>query len=273
MPILQPSQNQIIAPGTDILLHGTAFDSDPDFGKPPGVGSVTYQIDGGPAQPLAHSSHTSGFSTFVNYSQFIGTLANGNHVITVTTNFTLNTKPFDTIEDSVTVDIIAANFANLTGTCTAKSAFTLSSPATIVLTFSPPSVVIQSFPQITFPTSSFAGASLAVTVSLLSPGPGGNYDASTGIITIPGVVFNINATITVSTPIGDFTQSASGTFTTTLTTERTTSSEVPPVFTDNGQRLQAGGQVLLVGDGKYSSPIFGMTDGGIALAGIIAPHP
>jgi hypothetical protein len=209
----------------------------------------------------------------VSYNQFIGTIANGNHVITVTTNFTLGTKPFDTIEDSVTVNIIAATVTNFTGTCTAKSAFTLSNPATIVLAFSPPSVVIQSFPPITFPTSSFAGASLAVTVSLLSPGPGGNYDASTGIITIPGVVFNINAVITIPTPIGNVTQSASGTFTTTLTTEQTNSSEVPPVFTDNGQRLQAGGQVLLVGDAMYSSPIFGMTDGGIALAGVIAPHP
>jgi hypothetical protein len=273
MPIFQPSQNQIIAPGTDILLSGTAFDSDPDFGKPPVVGSVTFQVDGGPAQPLAHSSHTSGFSTFVNYGQFIGTLANGNHVITVTTKFTLNTKPFDEIEDSVTVHVAAATVANLTGTCTAKSAFTLSSPATLVLAFFPPSVAIQSFPPITFPTSSFGGASLAVTASLLSPGPGGNYDASTGIITIPGVVFNINATITVPLPIGSYTQSASGTFTTTLTTEHTTSSEVPPVFTDNGQRLQAGGQVLLVGDGIYSTPIFGMTDGSIAVAGVIAPHP
>ena len=96
MPILQPSQNQIIASGTDILLFGNAL-SDPDFGKPPGVGSVTFQIDGGPAQPLAHQVSKSELTTFVTYNQFIGSLANGNHVITVTTNFTLD-KKVDTIE-------------------------------------------------------------------------------------------------------------------------------------------------------------------------------
>jgi hypothetical protein len=213
----------------------------------------------------------SGTTTFVTYNQFIGTLANGNHVITVTTNFTLGTKPFDTVEDSVTVNIIAATV--LTADCTFKSALAFESPATIVLAFSPPSVAIESFPQITFPASSFAGGSLAVTMSLLSPGPGGNFDASTGIIKIPGVVFNINAMLSVSTPGGNFNQSASETLSIDLTTEHTRSGEFLGGFDDDGARLHDGDLVILVGDGRYSNPIFGLIDGGVSFLGRFAPPP
>jgi hypothetical protein len=242
---------------------------DPETHTWPKLLDITFQIDDGPAQPLAHTSTRSGPALTVMYQQFIGALADGKHKISVTADFSFNTD-----ESSVTLTVGAPpTISNLTATCTAKSAFTLSSLETIVLSFSPPSVVIQSFPTIIFPTASFAGASLDVTMSLNNPGPGGNFEAASGIITIPGVVFNIDATISIPTPFGTQTRSASGTLTTTLTTEGTGTLDFPTVFSDNGERLQAGGQVLLVGDGLYSTPIFGMTDGGISLTGFISPHP
>ena len=102
MPIITPQENQIIAPGTDIQLSGGAVDADPETRRPPRVVSVTYQVDGGSAQPLAHTATVSGPATHVTYDQSIGALGAGNHVIAVTVEFSL-----DTTEDSVTLTVAA----------------------------------------------------------------------------------------------------------------------------------------------------------------------
>jgi hypothetical protein len=110
---------------------------------------VNYQIDGGREQPLAYSRTVSPkFVTHVTYNQIIGALANGIHTIAVTTVFSTG----DTVADSVTVKVgIPPTIANLTGTCFLKSGSSLPlSAETMVLAFSPPSVVIQRFSPVTF---------------------------------------------------------------------------------------------------------------------------
>ena len=179
----------------------------------------------------------------------------------------------------VTVDVgegVTNTF--LTGTCTAKSALTLSAPDTVGLQFTTPATVaITSFPEIVFPTVAFtAGITLDVTMSLGTSLPvTGTFDSTTGEISIPGVVLNVSATITapLPPPLNPITETATGTLTVKLTTEMAASPETLPVFADTGERMQSAGQVRLIGDGAYSRPIFAMTDGAIALTGTISPLP
>ncbi len=266
--IVSPTQNEKVAPGT-LVVFGIV-----NCG---GAGSpaVTVQLDQEtPVQatvnPCELIPHT--MQRIASYrATVIVPGGAGQHVITAT----LGGRD----KATVTVDVgegVTNTF--LTGTCTAKSALTLSATSTVGLQFTTPATVaITSFPEIIFPTVSFAaGITLDVTMSLGASLPiTGTFDSTTGEISIPGVVLNVSATITASLPppLNPITETAAGTLTVTLTTESAASPETPPVFADNGERMQSTGQVRLIGDGAYSSPIFGMTDGAIALTGNIAPLP
>jgi hypothetical protein len=106
MPIITPEQNQNFAPGTAIQLSGTAADADPNPEgppRPPRVISVTYQVDGGTVQPLSHTATFSGSATHVVYDQDIGALGSGDHVLTVTVEFSI-----DTTVDSVPITVATA---------------------------------------------------------------------------------------------------------------------------------------------------------------------
>jgi hypothetical protein len=191
-------------------------------------------------------------------------------------------------EVSVTVNVgSGVRNAQLSGTCTGKSAMTLTSPLgnpAFGLQFTAPSeVVITSFPsEVAFGADLTEGLTLSVIMTLTSSGKG-TFDTTTGSIAIPDVVFAVTATITGSFAGGLYPVNVPGepggspaTLTTTLTTGSTNTPESPPVFADTGQALLPGGQVLLVGDGTYTNssgqpaPLFGMfSDAGIALAGVL----
>jgi hypothetical protein len=205
----------------------------------------------------------------------------GTHIITATGGD-------ETAETEIVVGggITTIN-TDLAGTCIAKSALTLSSSEAIGLQFSestsgPSSVTITSFPTVTFPASNVAtGVNIVVTMSLDPSSPvTGTFEPVTGTISIPGVILDVMATINMSYNTGlpfvgtiMISQSANATLTVMLTTGATSSGDTPPVFTDIGSALVSSGTVTLVGDGTYSAPIFGMTDGGITLTGVIAPVP
>jgi hypothetical protein len=265
--IVSPTQDEKVAPGALVVFGfvGCGGASAP---------AVTVQLDQqtpvrATVNPCELIPHTTQWIASYHATVTVPK-ATAEHLITATSG-----------QNKATVTIEVGNGvtnAFLTGACTAKSALTLTSADTIGLQFSPPSAVkITTFPEIIFPTVNFAaGVTLDVTMSLNASLPlTGAFDGATGSISIPGVTLNVNATITapLPPPLNPITESASGTLAITLTTEPTSSPEAPPVFTDNGERLQPSGQVLLVGDGRYSNPIFGMTDGAIALTGVISPHP
>jgi hypothetical protein len=91
--IAEPVQSQTIASGTSIQISGTASDFNWNpFTPSPKIESVTAQLDGGPPVNLAFTS--TGFwwlITNVTYQGSIPAPANGDHQITVTAKFDLDT--------------------------------------------------------------------------------------------------------------------------------------------------------------------------------------
>jgi hypothetical protein len=262
MGIKKPTPNQNIPSGTPVAVEGVTTDEDIDTGNPPTCNDVTCQVDGGNSQSLGFKQHHSGAFTFVHYSGDIGILPDGSHTLTVDTQFDI-----DTIEDSVTINVGQPPIdAVFTGTCITKSALSNSTSVTIGLRFIAPSTVeITSFP----PIVSTAGAFGFTFKSTMSQSGGGNgtFNPGDGSISIP-IVFLIS--VEIDGPLGKIT-SMSATLATTLTTGPTASL----LFSDRGSPLQPapGSGVVLDGDGTYSSPILGATDGGISLLGTISPHP
>jgi hypothetical protein len=283
--MVRPTSGEKVGPGP-LVVSGIV----PWIGGP-GV-PVTIQLD--------HETPVTTFAAGCSYVQHVGGMCfwaatvdvpavSGSHVITATTNGQTARVTIEVVED-------LANTL-LTGTCFAKAALSFSSPLSssdpVALQFleSPSgwSVKITNFPVIAFPTITLGSTTVSilwithtVTVTLdvimqLDPSSPvtGTFDSATGVISIPDVLLDVSATNTIANIpfIGSNSTTQSGQLAVTLTTATTSSPETPPVFTDTGGNLQSSGQVLLVGDGMYSTPIFGMTDGGIALAGVIAPPP
>jgi hypothetical protein len=191
------------------------------------------------------------------------TVADGTHRIVVAA-----IDDHGTITEDVTFTVGAAPVnSELAGTCTAKGATILTSPETIGLSFLQPSTVtITSFPAITPPAVSVSGLTLTTTITMVSSGTG-TFNLADGSISIPDVNLKIDATINGFDGFVNINNSA--TVTITLTTGPSSS----PAFNDAGTPMQASGEVTLVGDGVYSTPIFGLSDFGIALSGTIAPIP
>jgi hypothetical protein len=269
LAIAFPPMNDLVQPGP---LDVTGWVK--DRGNPePDPASVTIQIDNeNPVDATLHVIHPIGSGPF-GWQASYSTPANavivppgsGAHVVTVTAT---DDNPGSTTK-RVTVFVgQAPTDAVLTGTCNIKSALPLSSPAAIGLRFTPPSIVeVTSFPPITFPPVNFSGFTLKATVSQVSGGSG-TFDPGDGAISIP-MVFNVSTEI--DGPLGIKIGPLSATLQTTLTTGMTSS----PAFNDRGSPLQPapGSAVVLDGDGTFSTPIFGMTDGAISLVGIVSPHP
>jgi hypothetical protein len=277
--IWSPTDGATETPGSLMVLGPVPWGGGP---PPP----VSVRLDEEPAQSAVVGGcgyigdpPVGGFCTWS--AKVIVPPGTGTHVITATSEGrTARTE----IEVGGGITTTNTNWA---GTCNAKSALTLSSSEEIGLRFSestsgPSSVTITSFPTITFPTSNVAtGVNIVVTMSLDPNSPiTGTFEPATGTISIPGVILDVMATINMSYNTGlpfvgtiMISQSASATLTVTLTTGATNSGDTPPVFTDTGSALLPSGNVTLVGDGTYSTPIFGMSDGGIALTGVIAPVP
>jgi len=276
--IVSPTPDEEVVPGS-LTVSGIV----PWHGGP--ATPVSVQLDQEPAKNAVVDSCTSNprigglcsWSTTVNVPTGRGT-----HVITATGDEQIAKV---TIEVGENTNPIITNTL-LTGACIVKSALSLSNPLSssdpIGLQFSESAsgttVKITSFPAITFPASTVAaGVTIDVIMSLDPASPVlGTFDRVTGTISIPNVILDVSATISYNTGIpivGTITKSASGTLTVPLTTKSTNSPEDPPIFSDTGAGLGSLGQVLLVGDGTYSTPIFGMTDAGIALTGSIAPSP
>lgn len=263
MSIIQPQQNQTIAPGTDILLHGAATDGDPETRRAPRVESVTYQIDGGTSQPLAHTDTVYYWSTHVIYQQNIGTLPGGNHTITVTTRFSL-----DTIEDSVTVQVGTSLPSLFAGTATLKTSYSnapgpFASQVTIGIMFSPDRkiVTITNFPTITTPTIPLPWPLGSDTVTVTKTGGGiGGFDPTSGAMGIP---------ITLH-----FHHSNSLLSDSDLELVLSTGSEQSPhgFFKDQGSPMQSG-RITLVGDGAFSGGVLGGSDASLIVAGTVTPSP
>jgi hypothetical protein len=264
--IVHPGVNQTVPPGPiDVWGYWTA----PGEPEPDPPSSITIQLDGGAAieaQVTRYSqigAHT-WYGSF-NSPQGDFNLAAGAHSVKVIATDDLGTRtevtPFTAGAPPVA--------ATLTGTSTVKSAMLLTSPDTVILTFTEPApaaVQITSFPAITPAPVMTSGLTLTVTITMVSAGVG-SFNPADGSITIPNVNLEVRASIT---GFGGFVNMhADATTQTTLTTGPSRS----PAFNDSGEPLAASGAVTLVGDGVYSAPVFGMTDFGIVLAGIIAPHP
>jgi hypothetical protein len=62
MPFLSPNKTSSLPLEPDILLEGIAF-ADPEAGQAPRILSVTFQIDDGPAKPLAFTRTMHEFTT------------------------------------------------------------------------------------------------------------------------------------------------------------------------------------------------------------------
>jgi Bacterial Ig domain len=269
MTIIQPAQNQAIPPGTDVLLYGAAADSDFETKRPPRVEEVTYQVDGGPPQPLAYTDTVYYWSTHVIYRQPIGILPGGNHTITVTAQFSL-----DTVTDSVTVQVGVPLVSLFTGTASFRTSYSGASgpftfPVTVGLTFSPDGhiVAITSFPPLSTPPISLPfppfppGTTDIVTVSLLDGGTGG-FDPASGNMAVPVTLH--------------FHHSYSLLSDSDLHLVLSTGAEQSPhgVFNDQGSPMNMkDGAITVVGDGTFVGGILGGYDASLVLAGVVSPVP
>jgi len=263
--ILHPGINQKGVPPGPLDVFGTW--TAPGQPEPDPPSSITIQLDGGNVveATITRVSSISARIYFGSFSSPEGSfnVADGNHLITLTATDDLGTR---TEQVPFTVGAPPID-TTLTGTCTVKSATIITSPDTIGLSFTQPSSVeITSFPAITPPPVTISGLTLTTTITMLSAGVG-TFNSADGSISIPSVNLQVDALITGLSGIINI--PASATVLTTLTTGSSTS----PAFSDGGMPLAPSGAVTLVGDGVYSTPIFGLSDFGIALTGIIAPHP
>jgi hypothetical protein len=236
--------------------------------EPDPPSSITLQLDGGTAvdAKLTRVSPVGARTWFGSFESPPGSfnVADGGHVIKLVATDDVGTRT-ELVPFTVGVPPVSAA---LTSTCTIKSATLFTTADTIILTFTQPSsVAITSFPAITPPPVMVSGLTLTVTITMVDAGVG-SFNAADGSITIPGVNLEVNASIKGG-PFGLINISGVATVQTTLTTGSSRS----PAFSDAGAPLAPNGAVTLVGDGVYSTPIFGMSDFGIVLAGILDPHP
>jgi hypothetical protein len=239
LAIISPTTDEVEGPGP-LTVTGTV----PWAGGPPSP--VSIQLDGGPAAsavvgPCSVVRFGGGFCFWS--GTVIVPPGLGKHVITATDD-RQTAKVGIEVGEGITNTLF-------TGTCIAKSALSLSSQISssgaIGLQFltSPTgsSVKITSFPQITFPTSTVAAGVTSVVTMQLDPSSPvtGIFDSATGTISIPGVILDVTATLSINTGIpvvGTITRTATGKLTVPLTTQSTSSPESPPVFTDTGGSLQ-----------------------------------
>lgn len=257
-----PGNGEVGVPPGPLDVSGTFTESDvPE----PSLDSITILLDGGaPVVAGVHYTSPPGASELSGYfssppNSF--TVAEGPHRVEVAAK-----TDYGTIVrvNSFTVGAPPV-YATLAATGTGKSAMVLTSPATVELTVSPSSsVTITSFPPITPPKVSLGSFTLTTKLTMVSSGTG-TFNSADGSISIPDVEFQVDASIS-GLGLGE-----SNTATVTITL--TTGSSSSPAFKDAGTPLAPSGAVTLVGDGVYSTAIFGMTDFGIVLSGTISPLP
>lgn len=264
LTVSYPDMNELGVPPGPLVVFG--YFTDRGMPEPDPVSRITLSLDGGPVISAA-ITHTSPPGATVLAGTFLSpagsfTVADGPHTLTVTATDTQGSKtevvPF-------TVGPPPVNTTLTNGACGCKSAISFVSPATAELEFWQPSgVAITSFPTMTAPPFSDSGVTQNITITMISSGIG-TFNSADGSITIPDVVFRVDASISYLT--------ASVTNSATVSVILTTGSSWSPAFNDSGIPLEPSGYIGLVGDGTYSTPIFGLTDFGINLQGTFSPKP
>jgi hypothetical protein len=264
LTVSYPDMNEVGVPPGPLVVFG--YFTDRGMPEPDPVSRITISLDGGPVTS-AEITHTSPAGASVLAGTFQSpagsfTVADGAHTLTVTATDTQGSKtevvPF-------TVGPPPVNTTLTNGACYCKSAVGFGSPAAAELRFwQPSSVAITSLPTITAPPFSDSGFTENITITWISSGIG-TFNSADGSITIPDVEFRVDASITYG-PV-NLTNSA------TVSVVLTTGSSWSPSFNDAGIPLEPSGAIGLVGDGTYSTPIFGLTDFGISLQGTFSPIP